>query len=64
MVRRGASPKGGNRDNKKIRWPKIMTDKQQSIWYAKVDMIRQRSFLRLPRQRLFLPEPRKLEKVF
>ena len=65
MGRRGASPKQGERDNHKIRWPKIMTQEQQDQWYGKVDLIRSR--LIKPPKRIFLPAARvfvEIEEVF
>jgi hypothetical protein len=59
--RRGASPKCGSRDNKKIRWPKVMTEQQQNTWYMRIDRIRHRALLPLPQKRHFLPTARKYE---
>jgi len=57
VVRRGASPKGGSRDNHRIRWPKIMTAAEEDAWYEKVDKIRQRAVEPAPK-RIFLPAAR------
>jgi hypothetical protein len=63
---RSVSPKGGLRENHKIRWPKIMSETQLNAWYERVDKIRRgesapapkRAFLTddlHPRLRLVLP---------
>jgi hypothetical protein len=57
MVRRGASPKGGSRDNHRVRWPKTMSYAQQDAWYAKIEKIRQSSLDPGPK-RIYLPAAR------
>ncbi len=51
-----ASPKGGTRENRKIVWPKTMTEAQQDAWYARIDRIRQRAIV--PPKRIFPPAAR------
>jgi hypothetical protein len=54
---RSVSPKGGLRENKRVSWPKIMTEELQNAWYSKVDKIR-RNALAPPPKRIFLPAAR------
>jgi hypothetical protein len=54
----GASPKGGFRENRKIRWPKKMSEKQQNAWYTRVDLIRSNALGQLPKRQIFLPAAR------
>ncbi len=57
MRQRSVSPKGGLRENHRVRWPKTMTDAQVNAWYEKVDKIR-RGALTPPPKRIFLPAAR------
>ncbi len=56
MGQRSVSPKGGLRENHKIRWPKIMSESQLDAWYGKVDKIRRRAFAPAPKK-ISLPTP-------
>jgi len=54
MGQRSASPKGGLRENHRVKWPKIMSEQQLNAWYTKVDTIRSNA-LPPPPRRIFLP---------
>ena len=52
-----ASPRGGTRENRRIKWPTIMTVELQDAWYARIDRIRSCALEPQPK-RIFLPAAR------